>query len=115
PDSIVYNPEKDILCKIIRGPVIKGRELVENIYVFNNKGNVFFNFKVNKKSEINIKIFDGTGRNVRNLVRDILEPGEYKVLWTGKSSSGRFKSAGNYFLLLEAGGTKIFKKFILIK
>ncbi len=115
PDSISYNPEKDILCKIIKGPVWERKGVVENVFIYNDRGNVVFDFKMNKKSEVNIKIFDESGRNVRRLLRDILEPGEYRVLWTGKSSSGRFKSAGNYFLLLEAGGRRIFKKFILIK
>lgn len=115
PDSIEYNKEKEILCKIIRGPVLERRDVVENIKVFNDRGNVIFNFKMNKKSEVNIKIFDKSGRNVRNLMRDILEAGEYRVLWTGKSSSGRFKSSGDYFLLLEAGGRRIFEKFVLIK
>gem|GEM_PF-4833813 len=115
PDSIVYDPDDDLLCKIIEGPVVAGKEVLENIYVYNSNRNTVINFEINRKADIEIKIYDSAGRKIRELIKDFFEPGKYQVLWTGKSSSGNYAGSGNYFLIFKAGREKFVRKFLLIK
>jgi len=115
PDSIVYDPDDDLLCKIIKEPVIARKENLKNIYVYNSDRNILINFEIDKKTEIEIKIYDSSGRRVRELIKDFFGPGKHEILWTGKSSSGNYVGSGNYFLIFKAGEKKIVRKFLLVK
>ena len=48
-------------------------------------------------------IFDLTGQKVRTLVRDIREPGFYKITWDGTSEQGITVSTGIYLTRLQSG------------
>jgi hypothetical protein len=47
-------------------------------------------------------LFDAMGRKVRQLVMGNQEPGVYRVVWDGKTASGRIAAPGAYFCRLEA-------------
>jgi hypothetical protein len=52
---------------------------------------------------VRLSLFDPMGRRVRQLVNSEQEPGTYRVVWDGKSASGRLAATGTYFCRLEAG------------
>ena len=51
---------------------------------------------------VRMALFDIMGRRVRQLVDHEQEPGSYRVVWDGKSVSGKIASPGAYFCRLEA-------------
>ncbi|MEN3044893.1 MAG: M1 family aminopeptidase [Candidatus Hydrothermales bacterium] len=115
PDSIVYNFEEEILCKILKKDYYKEKKTVENIFVFNEGKNVYLGFHLNEKSRIELKVLDSSGRIVRTIINSTFDPGSHMILWTGKNSSGRYSSAGTYFFFFNTSDMKILKKFVLIK
>ncbi len=67
-------------------------------------------------AEVNLQIFDVTGRPVRTLVRALLPPSEYKAHWDSRSDQGIPVSSGLYFYRFRAGGTfDQTKKLLLIR
>ena len=59
---------------------------------------------------VTLKVFDITGREVRTLVNESLNPGTYEVTF-----DGRGLSSGMYFYQLRAGDFISTKKFVLMK
>jgi len=64
---------------------------------------------------VKMMIFDVKGRLVRELVNRKQEPGNYQVVWQGKSNTGRVVASGTYFVRLIAGKYSSVKKIITIR
>ena len=62
-----------------------------------------------------IDIFDVSGRLVRTVLDDTLEPGKHSFEWDGMGSGGRKASAGVYFARVTAGGSVSTRKMVLIR
>jgi len=75
---------------------------------FNPVTNIKFNIK--KTGEVNLKVYDITGKLITTLVNQILQPGEYKV-----DFDGRELASGLYIYRIESGDFKDSKKMMLIK
>ena len=67
-------------------------------------------FSISKKSEVVLKIFDITGREVHTHNYKIIDSGEYCYFW---NASGL--STGLYIISLKAGNLRKYKKAILLK
>jgi hypothetical protein len=52
-------------------------------------------------TKVNIKVYDVSGRQVKTLVSDKLEPGYYKINWFGGDNISRKVPAGVYFILMN--------------
>ena len=63
------------------------------------RGNVAWS--VPAEGRVTLKVYDPTGRVVRNLVDRSMKPGRYMVTWDGKANDGRQVAAGIYFYKLE--------------
>jgi hypothetical protein len=72
-------------------------------------------FSVEKKSYVNLKVYDILGRVVAELVNAEKESGNYVVRFSGKSDGGTIFSSGVYFYSLNVNGKVISKKMILEK
>lgn len=68
------------------------------------------NFDIPVSGIVNLKIFDGTGREIRTLVNETKDPGYYTV-----SFDAGMLSSGIYFYRLEADGFVMSRKMMLIK
>lgn len=66
------------------------------------------------KREVRIKIFDVTGRFIKEIPLS-LQGSQSNVVWRGDDVAGRKTPSGIYFICLEAGGDIINKKIILLK
>ena len=55
-------------------------------------------------ADVNLAIFDVTGRTVRTLVSGAAHAGTHQVAWDGRDDSGRLKRAGVYYYRLRSGG-----------
>jgi len=55
------------------------------------------------RTEVKINIYDITGREVKTLVAQPVDPGAYEIMWTGSDNRGRQVNAGVYFIDIRAG------------
>lgn len=74
-----------------------------------------FEYILNRKSKVKIEVFDEVGKLVTTLVDGVMEAGEYRMSWNGKSSSGSTVSSGTYFYRLSTDAVVQTKKMILVK
>jgi len=72
-------------------------------------------FKMQSSHEVDLAVYDLTGRRVRQLVREYLPAGNYMVRWDGRSDAGHACSSGVYFYTLEAGSMIQTKQMTLMK
>ena len=68
-----------------------------------------------KPLAISLKVYDLTGRLVRTLVDEEVEPGFHMALWDGQDSSGRRVSSGIYFYRLTAGDFTAVRSMMMLK
>jgi hypothetical protein len=74
-----------------------------------------FDFSIAKQSDVVIKIYDISGREVRTLVNEKLDAGIYKADWNSLDNSGAYVSSGVYFYRIVAGNYTESRKMILLK
>ena len=72
-------------------------------------------FALPQATNVSLKIYDLTGREITSLVNSKLQPGKYSTEWYGLDANGKQVSTGVYFYRLVAGGNIITKKMVLIK
>jgi hypothetical protein len=65
-------------------------------------------------TNIDIAVYDVTGRQVRTVATGVQEPGSYCVCWYGTDDRGLEVSAGVYFVQMKATGYESQHKVILI-
>jgi hypothetical protein len=80
---------------------------------FNPTTNI--NFSLPRQENVLIKIFDITGREVKTLVNEKMEPGKFKVDWQSDNNDGKTVSSGVYFYRITAGNFTDTKKMILVR
>ena len=64
---------------------------------------------------VQIKIYDVLGREVRSLVHEQYDAGLYSVQWDGKNNNGVQVATGMYIYHLRAGQFVQSKKMLLMK
>jgi M6 family metalloprotease-like protein len=67
-------------------------------------------FEVETHRQATLHIYDITGRVVKTLVDEQLQPGEYEVMWDATNVA-----SGVYFYRLHAGDRQITRKLVLLK
>ena len=70
------------------------------------------------RSRVNARVYDLSGRLVRSLVDEVVEPGVHRVVWDGTTGTGNRAASGVYFLKVEAGGVPglaATRKLVLLK
>ena len=72
-------------------------------------------YSVAEMSDVNISVYDASGRLVKNLVSSQHVPENYQVSWNGTNESGTSVAAGMYFYKINAGSFVETKKMLLIK
>ncbi len=64
---------------------------------------------------VRLEILDLRGRLVERLCATELPAGPHEIVWRGTNGDGRRVASGIYFARLEAGGTVLTKKILLLK
>ena len=77
---------------------------------FNPVTTIRFNITIETQNTTSLQLFDVKGRPVESLVNRVLQPGEYKVVW---SASGM--PSGVYFAELVSGNYRQVQKLVLMK
>lgn len=75
-----------------------------------------FRFSIPEASEVDLRIYDMLGRQVRGLIlKQFYTPGHYEALWDGKDDSGRAVSSGVYLYHMAAANFQATQKLIVLK
>jgi hypothetical protein len=72
-------------------------------------------FALAERSRVRIRIFDLAGRRVRDLLDEVVEPGDRSVSWNGLDDRGVSVPAVVYLYELETGTFKTARKLIRIR
>jgi len=72
-------------------------------------------FSVPRETDVELSIYDVTGRRVATLVDGTLESGVHRAVWNGRSDTGEQAASGVYFYRLTAGGEMVSRKMVLLK
>lgn len=72
-------------------------------------------FTIPKPARVTIKIFDISGREVRTLVSNFYNAGDYNATWHGLDNFGVNVSSGVYFYYMESIDFKEVKKALFLK
>ncbi|MFH1841869.1 MAG: C25 family cysteine peptidase [bacterium] len=80
---------------------------------FNPKTTV--QFELPKAGQVDLAIYDVTGRRIVTLVKDQLAPGLYRMDWMGRDGNGRQVASGIYFSRLQFGEKILTQKMTLLK
>lgn len=75
---------------------------------FNPETNI--SFSLPERSFVTLKIYDSLGREIKELVNDFMEKGNYAIRFNGSNLS-----SGIYFYKLTAGKNNSIKKMLLVK
>jgi hypothetical protein len=73
------------------------------------------NFSIPEKSDVQLCIYDVTGKLVKTLVNKKIDAGTYKFVWDGRDETDRQTASGIYFSRLTSEGKSAVNKMILLK
>ena len=77
--------------------------------------NTVISFDLVEDTDVSIKIYDMTGKLVRNLINTSMTIGANTVTWDGKDDLGVSVSGGVYLYNLQTGDYNQTKKMVLMK
>jgi YVTN family beta-propeller protein len=72
-------------------------------------------YSIAQAGDVNLVIYDVTGRLVRTLVNEKQQPNTYRVVWNGVNDHGQPVASGMYFYKLTAGKYHQTRKMMLLK
>lgn len=92
----------------------------EGYQLFQNYPNPFnqsteIKFIVSEPSEVQLKVYDILGREVRTLIKAEHWGGIYTITWDGKNQDGNDLPSGVYFLWLDTGVYTQARKLVLLR
>lgn len=107
-----YSYSKELSVNSVQGPT--------SFSLSQNHPNPFnpttiINFVVPKQDNVKIVIYDAMGREVNQLMNDVLPAGKHQIIWNGVDGNGAKVASGIYFYRLESSSTTLTKKMILMK
>jgi hypothetical protein len=79
------------------------------------RGRAQFSFELPASSHLRLEVFDVRGRRVVTLVDAAQTAGRHVAVWDGHDSRGQRVPAGVYFTILEAAGTRLHQKLIVVR
>ncbi len=72
-------------------------------------------FQLQTIAPVRLCVLDLSGRLVKTLVAETLEPGEHNLRWDGRDRSGRRSASGTYLVMIQAGEKLAGQKIVLVK
>jgi len=92
----------------------------EGFKLYQNYPNPFnpstsINYSLSTSAEVNLTIFDITGRELASFDRGIQAPGQYQIVWNGQNSQGNLVSTGVYFCRLTTPTQSQTVKMVLLR
>ena len=72
-------------------------------------------FNIPNNDNINVSIYDMSGRLITTLINEQLEQGEHSVILNGMDHNGNSVSSGVYFYTLHGKDISLTKKMVMMK
>ena len=72
-------------------------------------------FALERPGNVDLSVYDLSGRRVTTLLRDDLGSGEHHVTWDGRTGSGAMAAAGQYRYVLTTPAGKTSRGMVLLK
>ncbi len=72
-------------------------------------------YTLDNAGEVDIKIYNSLGQEIKTLVIDTREAGQYSVVWNGTDDGGNVVSTGIYFIRLIQGKSVDSMRILLVK
>lgn len=72
-------------------------------------------YKIGDPGPVKVTIYNALGQQIRSLVDEIQDVGEYRVSWNGKNDRGVGVSSGIYFYRFETRGFQAVRKMTLLR
>ena len=93
---------------------------VTNFKLYNNYPNPFnpttnIEFVIPEQEFVKITVFDILGNEVKTLLNQTVEPGQYSITWDSRNDNGRLLGSGIFFYTIQAGQFNQTKKMILLR
>ena len=73
------------------------------------------NYSIQESGNVIIKIYDSLGKQIRILVNETKNSGEYRTIWDGRDDNGKVVSSGVYFYQIQVGQFIQAKKMIMLR
>lgn len=94
--------------------------LIQNFRLEQNYPNPFnssttIKFFIVQKKNVRLEVYDVSGRRVRTLLDQPMQPGRFKIAWDGRNAGGEAVASGVYFYRLSAGDFVGVKKMVLLR
>lgn len=71
-------------------------------------------FDLARRGRVTLEVFSVSGRRVRTLVDQAMEPGRHDVAWDGTDDRGRRVEAGVYFYRLKGLGRDLSRRAVIL-
>jgi hypothetical protein len=128
--AVLSNEEHVVNTQVVRGTaelyrrtaaqVADGGDALPGLRLSQNRPNPFdqvtrIGYSLARRGPVSLRVYDIGGRLVRTLVSDTREAGSYHARWDGRDERGRAAAPGIYLCRLEAEGTTLSKKMLLIR
>jgi len=72
-------------------------------------------YRLSATTDVNIVVIDLQGKQIRTLVSQKQNAGDFSVTWDGRDMMGEQVSGGVYFIRMEAGGFRDVKQMVLTR
>jgi len=87
----------------------------DSIYPNPFNSSTLIQFSLPNPENVNLKIYNILGKEVKTLVAGELPAGEYSIHWQGDDKYHQLVASGVYYLILDAGRSKTYQKLVLIR
>ncbi|MGB3478040.1 MAG: T9SS type A sorting domain-containing protein [bacterium] len=77
--------------------------------------NTVIEFSLNKKSKVNLDIYDQSGRLVKTLINGVIDADKDEVRWDGRDAQGKELPSGVYFLRMVSEAVTQTRKLVLLR
>jgi subtilisin-like proprotein convertase family protein len=72
-------------------------------------------FALPKTSQVQLRVYDLSGKLVKTLAEETMPAGQHQVIWTGRDDNGRQAASGMYFYRLVAESQTLVGKMLMLK
>jgi len=94
--------------------IVKSFKLLQN-YPNPFNPSTTIQYEIPKDGEVEISIYDLTGRLIRTIVNQNQQAGTHSAVWNGQTESGSKVASGMYMYTVKYANTVSSKKMLLIK
>jgi hypothetical protein len=120
-------PDADLMGDLVLGSELVGIEETKgevispsNFVLFQNKPNpslrtAEIRFGLPRDSQVNLSIYDVTGRLIVKLANESMQAGYHSISWDGRNRKGNLAGNGVYFYRLKASDFRATKKMVILR